>query len=196
MPPTYDPGTISSPTSNDPSEYNDVDPIASQWQQLASMDRQSPDFLPLLSSLIGGTNCSSTIELRGEDAKVTLSALDEVGYPFVVTKEWSGSNLCCTVRQLFRGGKIPNEYGRSTLSVMRALAHDSCQVPPRYLVDPNELTMDGGLIGSGSFAVIRKGTLGDKMVAVRTLKPGPQTDPRNSVQKVCAASDYFFQNYQ
>ena len=78
---------------------------------------------------------------------------------------------------------------------MRALAHDSCQVPPRYLVDPNELTMDGGFIGSGSFAVIRKGKLGDKMVAVRTLKPGPQTDPRNSVQKVRATLGYLSQNY-
>ena len=86
MPATYDPGTISSPTSIDPSEDN-VDPIASRWQQLASMDRQSPDFLPLLSSLTGGTNRSSTIELRGEDAKVTLSTLDEVCYPFAVTKE-------------------------------------------------------------------------------------------------------------
>lgn len=67
---------------------------------------------------------------------------------------------------------------------MRALAHDSCQIPPRYLADPNALAIDGGLIAGGGFAVIRKGTLGGKAVAVRTLKPGPQTDPHNNVQKV------------
>ena len=60
-----------------------MDPIASQWQRLASMDRQSPDFSSLLSSLITGTNRSSTTKLRGDDAKVTLDALDQVGCSIV-----------------------------------------------------------------------------------------------------------------
>ena len=160
------------------------------------MDRQSPDFLPLLLSLTRGTDCSSTIKLRGDDAKATLGVLDEVDCSFAVAMEWSDANLCYTILQLFRDGKIPNEYERGTLSVMRALAHDSCQVPPRYLVDPNALTVGGGFIAGGGFAVIRKGTLGNMTVAVRTLKPGLRTGPHNSVQKVCTAPDHFFESYQ
>ena len=76
-PPTHDPGMISSPAPSHPSE-EDMDPITSQWQRLASMERQSPDFLPLLLSLVRGTDRSSTMKLRGDDAKATLGALDEI----------------------------------------------------------------------------------------------------------------------
>ena len=79
---------------------------------------------------------------------------------------------------------------------MRTLAHDSCQVPPRYLVDPSALTVDRCLVAGGRFAVIRKGMLGDKTVAVRTLNPGSQTDPHDSVQKVCTAPNHFFESSQ
>ena len=88
-PPTYDPGpgTISSPTPNDspevlPSVLPSVHPIVSRWQRLASMDRQSSDFLPLLLSLTTGANRSSTTALRDDDAKITLSTLDQVSHPF------------------------------------------------------------------------------------------------------------------
>ena len=74
-----------------------VDPIASKWQQLASTDQQSPDFLPLLSSLTTGANRSLTIRLRGDDAKIALGALDEVSFPPVAVGERSDSNLCCTI---------------------------------------------------------------------------------------------------
>jgi len=52
------------------------------------MERESPDFLPMLLSLTTGTGRSSTTNLRGDNAKVTLGALDEVGYPFAVAREW------------------------------------------------------------------------------------------------------------
>ena len=83
--PTPDPGTTSSATLNDsPEVLYIVDPIASEWQRLASMDRQSPDYLPSLSTLIVGGNQSPTTKLRDENARIALSALDEVGHPFTV----------------------------------------------------------------------------------------------------------------
>ena len=86
-PPTFDPGTTSSTTPNDPPEVlSTVDPIASEWQRLASMDRQSSDFLPLLSILTAKANQSSTINLRGENARIVLSALVEVGCPCAAVK--------------------------------------------------------------------------------------------------------------
>ena len=159
------------------------------------MNRQSPDFLPWLLSLTRGTDCSSTMKLRGDDAKATLGALDEVVCSFAVAMEWSDTNLCYTILQLFGDGKISNKYERGTLSVMGALVHESCQVP-RHLVDPNALAVDDGLIVGGGFAVIRKGTLGGKAVAVRILKPCPQTDSRNSVPKVHATPKYLFEGCQ
>jgi len=57
--PLHNPEMIS-PATNDPPEI----PIVLLWQHLASMDRQSPDFLPLLSTLTAGDNRLSTTTLR------------------------------------------------------------------------------------------------------------------------------------
>lgn len=74
-----DPEAAPSSTVNEPSgTLNSVDPVASAWLQLASMDRQSPDFLPLLSSLVGKRHHPSTVRLGGNDAEITLGALVEV----------------------------------------------------------------------------------------------------------------------
>ena len=181
----YEPGTKSSPTPDEPPEtLPNMDPAASQWQQLALMDRQSPDFLPLLSLLITGTNRSSTIALRGDDAKIALGALDEVSRPLAVVKEWPGGNLCThAIHQLFRDDKIPNEHERDALSVMRSLAHDSNQVPPRYQVDSHTLTVEDDVIAGGSSSDVRKGRLGDMTVAVKTLRNSWKVDPHDA-QKV------------
>ena len=67
---------------------------------------------------------------------------------------------------------------------MRSLAHDSSQVPPRYQVDPHSLSVEGTVIANGAFAQVRKGRLGGKTVAVRTLIIDRQTEPLD-VLKVC-----------
>ena len=73
---------------------------------------------------------------------------------------------------------------------MRALAHDSNQVPPRYQVDPHSLSVEGTVIANGAFAEVRMGSLGGKTVAVRTLIIDRQTDPYG-VRKVRAAPNQF-----
>ena len=88
------------------------------------------------------------------------------------------------IRQLFRDDKIPNECERDILSMMRLLAHDSSQVPPRYQVEPHALSVEGGVIANGAFSNIRKGKLGGKTVAVKTLKTDQGID-LHDVQKVC-----------
>ena len=56
---------------------------------------------------------------------------------------------------------------------MRALAYESCRVPPppHYLVEPGELIVEGDPIYDGGAAYIRQETLDGKAVAVRTLRP-------------------------
>ena len=51
--------------------------IVSQWRHLASVDEQSPDFGPLLSSLTAQDTRSLTVKLCRADAKATLNIMDQ-----------------------------------------------------------------------------------------------------------------------
>lgn len=65
----------------------EIDPIASKWQELDSMDQHSPGFLPLFSLLLKGAGYRSTTKLRDGNAGIALDALDEVGHPLVMPGE-------------------------------------------------------------------------------------------------------------
>ena len=71
---------------------------------------------------------------------------------------------------------------------MRTLAYNSGQVTPRYQVDRNSLSVEAGVISNGSCGDVRKGKLGDKTVAVKTLRIGKQTD-HHEAQKVCVSTN-------
>jgi len=171
---------------NDPPEVlSDASLIVSRWQQLTSIDRQSPDFPPLLSSLTADGNRSSTTGLCGEDARVTLNMIDEVRSVFA----GKATTYATRPAQVLRDGKIPGEYERDTLCTIRTLAYNSGQVPPRYQVDRRSLSMEKHtIIGNGAFADVRKGRLCGKIVAVRTLRIDQKTD-FDEAQKVCVASN-------
>ena len=66
---------------------------------------------------------------------------------------------------------------------MRKLAGNSRQVPSRYQVEPCTLTVDGGVIAGGSFSDVRRGKLGERTVAVKTLRATQGSDPQD-IQKV------------
>ena len=166
-------------------------PIVSRWQQLASMDQQSPDFLPLLSSLIAEVNRSSTTKLYGDDARITLSVMDEVSS----TCATKAIAYVASSTQILRGGKVPGEYECDTLCTMRMLAYNSGQVPPCYEVDRQSLSTGTRLIAAGGFADVREGRLGDKTVAVRSLRTDRQID-LHEVQKVRTAPNQFFGRYK
>ena len=72
---------------------------------------------------------------------------------------------------------------------MRTLAYDSCQVPPRYQVESGALSMERDVIAEGGFSVIRKGKLGDTIVAVKTLKSRAGVDSNNT-RKVGIVVDF------
>ena len=165
-------------------------PAVPQWQQLASMDQQSPNFLPLLSSLTAEVNRPSTTKLCGDDARITLSIMDEVSSA-CVTK---AITYITSSIQVLRGGKVPDEYECDTLCTMRTLAYNSGQVPPRYEVDRQSLSTEAHVIAHGAFADVREGRLGDRTVAVRSLRTDRQTNLAE-VQKVRTASNKFFRRY-
>lgn len=73
---------------------------------------------------------------------------------------------------------------------MRELAYSSGKVPPRYQVEPGALSKEKKVIACGAFADIRRGTLGGKTVAVKTLRTGLEGNHQDP-QKVRAASECF-----
>jgi len=184
MLPLHNPEMISPVASNDASES----PIVSQWQHLASMDRQSPDFLPLLSALTAGADRPSTTALRDNGAEIALGAMDDVSYPFSVKT----IAYAAPFSQLFMDGKIPSENKRDTLSTMRTLAYSSGQIPSRYQVNRCSLKEEAGVIANGAFADVRKGRLGGQTVAIRTLRVDQSKTNHSETRKVRVASASFF----
>jgi hypothetical protein len=154
----------------------DASPILSQWRRLASMDQQSPDFIPLLLSLTSQDKRSPAIKLSRADAKATLDIMDQ-------------ASLACSVKavtyvspsiQVFKDDKIPREYKCNTIYTMRKLAYSSRHVPASYQVDRASLNMEMTVIACGAFADVRKGTLGERAVAIRTLRVDQQADKEES----------------
>ena len=179
--PSYGPEMIFPVASDDPREDQpDVNRIVSRWQDLASMDQQSPDFHPLLSSLTAGDHRSTTINLCGADARDTLSIMDEASLMFFAK---AITHVAPSV-QVLRTGKIPSEHERGTLCTMRKLAYNSGQVPPRYQVNQSSLSREPDVIANGTFADVRRGKLDNKAVAIRTLRVDRATDSSQH-QKVC-----------
>ena len=89
--------------------------------------------------------------------------------------------------QAFRDDKIPREYKCGTLYTMRKLAYGSAHIPASYQVSRQSLSVEKISIGGGGFAEVRIGKLGDRAVAVRTLRITQQTNKTEST-KVCVAS--------
>lgn len=96
--------------------------------------------------------------------------------------------------QVFRDGKIPKEHTCDIIYIMRKLAYNSGKLPARYQVNRESLSVETAVIACGAFADVRKGTLGDKVVAIRTLRISQQTD-KNESEKVCVASSWLSGRY-
>ena len=82
--------------------------------------------------------------------------------------------------QVLRGGKIPIESERDTRKLMRTLAYDSGQIPLCYRVLPGTLSVEGCVVAHGGSSEVREGTLGEKAVAVKILRP-----TKGDAPKVC-----------
>ncbi|KAF9781221.1 kinase-like domain-containing protein [Thelephora terrestris] len=140
--------------------------VVSRWQQLASMDRHSPEFVPLLASLTTEENRSLTMGLCGANARDALSIMDEV----------IGSDV------------VPSKYWHRALNIMRKLANNSGQVPARYQVDRRSLTVEAVVIANGISAEVRQGRLGGRTVAIRTLRNDRKVDKNKSQKLFCKES--------
>ena len=140
------------------------------------MDLESSGFLPLLSSLTSGDNRSSVINLRDTEASLALDAMDQVSLaPSVSIATYVEPSV-----QLLRDSNIEDEHRNSILYLTRRLAYNSGKVPARYQVDRDSLNKEPAVIANGSFADVRKGKLGDKVVAIRTLKVDRETSGDSS----------------
>jgi hypothetical protein len=140
------------------------------------MDQKFPDFRPLLSFLNSETNRSLTTQFCGDDAIATLNIMDQAGFTFSVR----ALTDLVPFTQVFRDGKIPREDISSTLYTMRKLAYSSGQVPASYQVNRQSLSAEATVIARGAFTDVRKGALGGRVVAIRTMGIDEQTDESES----------------
>ena len=88
------PTSASSPAPGSASDplVDDLNSIVTQCQELMKSDQGSPDFLPVLSRLTREAKLSTTVKLRGENARIALEALDEAGFSFTMAKKRPGIN--------------------------------------------------------------------------------------------------------
>ena len=147
------------------------------------MDQQSPDFLPLLSSLTAKFNRSLTTKLLDDDARIVLSVMDEVSSACAA----KAITYIISSTQVLKDGKVSGKYERDAFCMMRMLAYNSGQVPPRYKVDRQSLSTEARVISNSAFVDVQEGRLGDRTVAVRSLRTNQRTDLHH-VQKVLAVS--------
>ena len=143
--------------------------LVSEWLRLASMDRQSPDFLPLLSSLVEKGDHAPTVKLKDIDARTALGVLVEV-HRSPATERELPRNERFPIHQVLREGRIPIESERDTRKVMRTLAYNSAQIPLCYRVLPDTLSVEGDVVAVSRSAEVREGKLGDKAVAVKIAR--------------------------
>lgn len=141
-------------------------PTVILWQRLASTDPQSPDFSSLLSSLMVNDRRSPTVRLADVNARTTLSVMDEI----------------------LQDEEISVAQAHGILYTMRMLAHNSGQVPPRYQIDRNSLNREVDVVASGAYAEIRKGSLNDKLVAIKTLRMDRKVGRKEPQQLFCKES--------
>ena len=158
--------------------------IVPRWQQLASMNPESPDFLPLLSSLTAEVNRSPATMLGDGDAWAVLSAMDKVS-PACAAQVMT---YITSSAQVLRGGKISDEHERDILCMMQALAYFSGQVPFRYQIDRQSLSVESHAVAGGAFTGVREGKLWDRTVVVKSLITDRRTG-LHQIQKVRTVSN-------
>ena len=123
------------------------------------------------------------IKLSMADAKVALDVMDQVSF----TCSAKTVTHVASSTQVFKDDKIPREHKCDTIYTMRKLAYSSGQVPASYQIDRGSLNMEMAVIACGAFADVRKGKLGERAVAIRTLRVDQQLDKSES-EKVRGAS--------
>lgn len=185
-------------------KYNDRDApttdrsdVISEWRRLEEFVPNSPEYLSFLASLLGDSLYrKATTSLESEDATVVLDILAGVCSHSLISADYR-TTLVSSMLILFRPQVLDHDRNRGslsnrTLSVLRSLAFNACQVPNHYKVDRSlGYDVDPTPFASGGFSEVLRGNLGSKAVAVKVLRMTEDTNVLE-LQKVRYTELYFF----
>jgi len=189
------------PLPNIPAErlrggHAEVPHVVSKWRRLERFGPGSQEYLLLLTSILDDPmDRRATTALEGEDATVVLDILARVRIrpsPRIDHKIVPMLSILTLFRpQVLDRGKNLGRLSNRTLGVLRSLAFNSSQVPNHYKIDRNlAYEVDTESFAGGGFSDIRRGTLGNQLVAVKVLRMTVENVPE--VQKVRYINLRFF----
>ncbi|KAF9646448.1 kinase-like protein [Thelephora ganbajun] len=145
--------------------HAEVPHIVSEWRRLEQFDPKSREYLLLLTSLLNDrVNRKATTSLEGEDATIVLDIL---------------------ARVLDRG-RNQGKLSSHTISVLRSLAYNACQVPNSYKINRSlDFDIDSVAFASGGFSDVWRGNLGGQPVAVKVMRMAQDSNALELQQHFC-----------
>lgn len=176
--------------------HAEVPHVVSKWRRLERLSPGSQGYLILLASILDDPmDRRATTALEGEDAAVVLDILARVRvHPSlrIDCKIVSMSSMLTPFRpQILDRGRNLGRLSNRTLGVLRSLAYNSSQVPNYYKIDRNLVfDVEPEPFARGGFSDVQRGSLGDRLVAVKVLRMAHDNVPE--VQKVRNPADPFF----
>ena len=161
--------------------------ILSKWKTLKNLEPINHQQLALLVNV--EENRKIALQFGGKDAIVVIDAIDKVRPTNRTDKpRRDGSYMTSDSPSTFKALKQiegPNKTRSNAFKVLRKLAGNTRQVPKSYLIGRwTRYTVKEEIIASGGFADVREGRLGDRVIAVRTIRVSLQTNI-DDTHKVC-----------
>ncbi|KAF9781213.1 kinase-like domain-containing protein [Thelephora terrestris] len=139
-------------------DFPDRQTILSQWQQLGTLDPKSHGYVELLRTLVDvESNRNIALGFTDYDARVVINIIGEA--------------------LRLRGGTLPRGLALHSFSMLRKLAGKTGQLPGSYLLNKDAgYQVEEMPFACGGFADVRKGKLGNRAVAVKTIRVSQDKD--------------------
>ena len=170
------------PSSNHPDPQlvrPDRQTILAHWQRLGTLIPRSHDYSELLRRLVDiEANRSLALEFIDNDASIVINAIGEVGSFCPSCLNSSLLPTCASAHhQALRTNVLQSKLAHHSFSMLRKLAGKTGQLPVNYLVSEDaDYQVEATILASGGFADVRKGKLGKRAVAVKTIRIAQDVD--------------------
>ena len=153
--------------------------ILAQWQQLGALVPRSHDYAQLLRRLVDvEANRNLALELIDDDASIVINAIGEVSSFCPPCLNSSHLPTCASIHhQALRTSMLQSNLAHHSFSLLRKLAGKTGRLPVKYLVSKDaDYQVEATIFASGGFADVRKGKLGKRAVAVKTIRVAQDGD--------------------
>jgi len=156
--------------------------VVPKWKRLEELDPESQEYLLLLSSILDSpTDRRATAALKGGGAEIVLDIIAGVR---VRSSIRVGNNttpisliLISFCLQVIDGGGGDDISLSRAIKTLLQLTNSACQVPTCHKIDRRLVfDVDPAAFARGGHSDARRGSLGDQLVVVKTLRMPPDSD--------------------